>query len=163
MEGILSPTNPPSISVHWAQPAIEPKADRLFRRILGLICLVFNGIVFIALASSYGIGECCLVALLFCLAGYVLMRTTRRRQPKPRIIQFHAERTNGGLRLQEIRPCSETENLCNYFNENGIYPAIDHHACPADTQILLMGLTMERFARLLEGARIEPSERRQAA
>lgn len=157
MEGIMSPTNPPSISVRWARPAIETKVDRLCLRIVGLISLVVNAYACMATASRYGIGAGCLVALSFCLAGYGLMRTTRRQQLKPRIIQFHAEQTSGGLRLQEIRPCSEVECLCNYFHKNGIYPAIDRHACPADTQILLMGLTMERFARLLHGARIEPS------
>ena len=66
-------------------------------------------------------------------------------------IKCHATATAHGVFLSDIASDAETESLRCFFSEMGT-KAIGP---PGDRQILLVGLNLERFSMLIEGANIE--------
>ena len=66
-------------------------------------------------------------------------------------IKCQARATGYGVFIRGIKTEEETERLRRFFRERGQKPI----GPPADRQILLFGLSMEQFSRLVEGANIE--------
>lgn len=148
----------PAVSVQWKRPVRQGKWERLvfiaFGLALSLLCLLAA-----VKTGFWWWGAFCLAGL----ASAVWLALFEPQGPASPAMSFHAEQETGGLRLSEIGNWSHAESLCNYFRQQGIYPAIDLPADPADSRILLVGLTMERFATLLEGAKFDTIQPRQAA
>lgn len=66
-------------------------------------------------------------------------------------IKCHAVATAHGIFLSDIASEKEAESLRCFFSEMGA-KAIGP---PADRQLLLVGLNIEQFVKLVEGANIE--------
>lgn len=66
-------------------------------------------------------------------------------------IRCEATHTAYGVFIRGIKTEEETERLRCFFRERGQKPI----GPPADRQILLFGLSMDQFDRLVEGANIE--------
>ena len=66
-------------------------------------------------------------------------------------IKCQVRHTDHGVFISGIKTEEETELLRRFFCERGQKPV----GPPADCQILLFGVSMDQFARLVEGANIE--------
>lgn len=66
-------------------------------------------------------------------------------------IRCRVKEIDYGIFIDKIETQEETISLRNFFREAGQQPV----GPPADCQILLFGVKMEQFARLVDGANIE--------
>lgn len=66
-------------------------------------------------------------------------------------IKCHATETGHGVFISGIETEDDAASLRSFFRERGPKPI----GPPADCQILLVGLNMEQFTKLIEGANIE--------